>query len=690
MIRKIFVLVILTTLLFPIQVFAVTQGSDEVTLIKPSQGESVSGTFNVEWKIVDSDVNDPAYFIDIFNLSCNQSGGNIGRLLSSGATKNGNSYNYQWDTSKGEVSSSLQNQGNYCMRVCSILADGANVYSLCDKQSFVFTSGGQTQGNKPPVIDSTEDSFDLDLNEVFNHTISANDEDDDKLTFSFVSAPSFLSIHPESGKITGKPTEVGNIKFIVKVDDGRGGIATQEYILNIGVPGAKKDVEIKFPKSNSVVSAEDNTIEWEINSNIQVRTIVLSFSQNKSDWTELTRLDRNTGSYDWNINDLEPGEYYLRIQVTDTSNKLYEVVSEKFGVSDAVAVDQTEITDLSPSEGSVLSDKRPVISAKFNTPEGVTINTADVTFMLNERIDLTVCDITGNGITCNVVSELLDGQYKAYIELLDSNGSTIVKEWPFTVQTSSTGGVNISSGGVLQLVLIILAIGFVLIALPWSLYFFWKRRKSLPKEEPTQVIHPVGGTDVSTPTQTENAAPSEPHLPEVAITSQPESTPQPLENQTMQQTGTDTQAMPSEITPSSVQDQSQNFIGEQNIQNVNVPTQIAETHTDATNPDLTQSTPQVTTPVDSVNTHPNVEVSPSSTMPEPPKTLEPPAMYAKDTIPQWMQGTNEDVKPAKTEESETSEIENIVNETEVAEGARVYDPYGIALNSDEVQSNNDS
>lgn len=724
MIKKLLVLVLLTTILFPFEVIAVTQGSDEVTLTKPSQSEAISGTYTVQWRIVDSEVSDPAYFIDIFNLSCEQSGGNIGRLLGSGASKNGNEYTYQWDTSTGEVASSLQNQGNYCMRVCSILADGGNVYSLCDKQSFVFaSSGGQSQGNTPPVISTDEDSFDTSLNQVFSYKVNAVDPDNDQLTFSLVSSPNFLSIDSKTGEVSGMPTEVGNIKFIVKVDDGRGGIATQEFVLNVGVPGARKEIEFVFPDSGSVVSGDSNKIEWEVSSTIQARSVVLSYSQDRTDWNELTRLDRNTGFYEWNIDDVEPGEYYLRIQITDNSNKLFEVLSEKFSVSDAVAVEQTEITDLAPAEGSVLNDNRPVITAKFNTPQGVTIDPDDVTFMLNERIDTTVCDITESGITCNIVSELADDQYKAYIELVDSNGSTIVKEWPFTIQTASSGG-GVSSGNIFQLVIIILAVGFVLIALPWSLYFFLKRRKNVSSENQTTPITPVGTSDPANPQPqavTENVTnPTPSPLPVEVINpaeSQGDSLAQPDMQVSQMQNPATVQPVsqnqypptidPTSLTPEPLVNPAQsapnystnspyvypegNQISQQNPTlpgSYQAPQNIAPVQSQgAPQPNQNQTTTEPTQPVETGTPQsPTLSNVDNLGMPAP---VAPPAMYAQDDIPEWMQGTkDEEVRPVVAEETNASTMEHIVNESNILEGAKVYDPYGIALNSDEVQSNN--
>lgn len=695
--RKLILIIFVITLLFPLRSVAVTQGNDEVSLLKPSDGQSVSGNYSVEWKITDSDVVDPVYFIDVFNMSCDQSGGNLGRLINSGATKNGENYTYLWDTTSGNISSSLQNQGNYCMRVCAILAEGGSVYSLCDKQSFVFGSGGTSTTNSSPVIESVKEGFVLSLNQVFNYKVIATDPDSDTITFSLLNAPDFLTIDQSTGEISGKPTEVGDIKFIVKVDDGNDGITTEEFIMRVQVEGIKKEIEFSFPMSGSIVTGSNNEIKWKVSSGIQVKTIVLSFSQDREKWSELTRLDRDTSSYKWDIKDIDPGDYYLKVELTDTNNKLFEIISEKFNVSSTTAVSQTEITDLFPTEGTTINNNRPVISANFNTPEGVVIKPEDVKFTLNERIDLTVCQTLANSISCNVVSELMDGSYKAYIELKDSTGSTIVKEWPFTVKTADNkSSENVSSGiNTFQLIIIIFAIGFVLIVLPWSVYILLKRRKDSKSQtdkivdQPQGVIYPVGGPlavdnnssivpESSATTTNMPIAPIINNTPneQVFTSPAPESPVQsmnipvapvvsnistePIHNQVVMP--------PQSDIPLSTQTSFQGVpyqpeaIEQSNI--MSQPVQVPAV--DIPSPVITQELPVT----------------------EIPTPVEPPEMYQQDEIPQWLQTPkNENIQVAPVTDNGGGNItEDIVTKSDLIEGAKVYDPYGIALNSDEDQT----
>lgn len=695
--RKLILIIFVITFLFPLRSVAVTQGNDDVSLLKPFDGQSISGNYSVEWKITDSDVEDPAYFIDIFNMNCDQSGGNLGRLVNSGATKNGENYTYLWDTTSGNISSSLQNQGNYCMRVCAILAESSSVYSLCDKQSFVFSSGGTSTANSSPVIEPVKEGFVVSLNQVFNYKVIATDPDNNTITFSLLNAPGFLTIDQSTGEVSGKPTEVGDIKFIVKADDGNGGITTEEFIMRVQVEGIKKEIEFSFPISGSLVTGSNNEIKWKVSSGIQVKTIVLSFSQDRKEWSELTRLDRDTSSYKWDIKDIDPGEYYLKAELTDTNNKLFEIISEKFNISATTVVNQTEITNLFPTEGTTINNNRPVISANFNIPEGVVIKPEDVKFTLNERIDLTVCQTLVNSISCNVVSELIDGSYKAYIELKDSTGSTIVKEWPFTVKTADNkSSENVSSGiNTFQLIIIIFAIGFVLIVLPWSVYILLKRRKDSKSQtdkiadQPQGVIYPVGGplvVDNDLSIAPESSAITT-NIPIAPIISNPSNEPvftSPVSENPVQ--AMDIPVAPAVSNTSTEPIHTQVAVPSQSDTPLSTLTsfQGVPYQSETTGQSSVMSQPVQTPVVDVSNPVPTQEVL----VTEIPTPVEPPEMYQQDEIPQWLQTPkNENIQVAPVADTGGGNMmEDIVTKSDLIEGAKVYDPYGIALNSDENQT----
>ena len=689
MLKKYAILIIyLITLVFPVyKVEAVTQGSDEITIIKPTNSVVIRDTFDIEWRMVDADVDQPAYFLDVFNLSCGQAGGNIGRITNSGAIKNGNNYIYSWNTTTSSVGNSLQDQGNYCLRICGIFAEGGSVYSLCDKASFVF-SKQQSGTNKVPQIESLKEGLTVALNQSFNYTVKAKDPDGDTLIYSIVSGPDFVNIDSTTGEVTGRPNEVGDIKFIVKVDDGRGGIATEQFILNV-IREEVSEIKIIFPVSGSKITPENNEIKWEIQQGVQIKNLIISYSVDKSEWVEITRLDRNTQSYKWNLDDVDNGEYFLRMQLIDLTDKTVEITSGLFEVTDSEVVNSTTISDMNPAQGSVISETRPVISATIMTPEGVTITPENVKFTLNDRIDLTVCEIVDNKLTCEVISELSNGEYKAFIELSDSEGSTVLKEWTFVVNSNITGGDdlrgNFFNDNLIQLILIVIGIGFVLIALPWTLYAIIKRKRSRKDIEPLPINPVVSPTEqlnsipLATSTQSIIGAQevnySKPDLMPTSNVSN---------NDAVNPITTNEDILNTEITTNTDNTNQQNnsvlnepALPSQESKEINERT---ESETKVAEPLITETLQNSASPYtpDSpiIGTQ---EINETQSMPSIPKTVQP-GMYSGEDIPEWLNIKDTPAGPAPVP---SNNDEPNINKTDVLEGAKVFDPYGLALSSDD-------
>jgi hypothetical protein len=736
--------IIFLTLLFSVSVVS-AQSTDEVVLQKPTEGSTISNTYEIEWKIVDADIENPAYFIDVFNLACTQSGGNLGRITNSDATVENNIYTYSWDTKSGNLSNSLQSGGNYCMRVCGILADGGSVYSKCDKKSFVFSSE-VTGTNKPPVITPAGEGFKVTLNEIFNYKVVASDPDGDELKYSFLNAPDFLTIDSKTGQISGKPTEVGDIRFIVKVDDSKGGITTEEFILNIQLTNTEKEVVFEFPKTGSTVTPDNNIIKWKVKSGLVVKSITLSYSSDKDEWIEITKQDRDLGQYTWNISDIEDGEYFIRFLLVDQNNKLFEIFSDGFQVSSQGNVTETEITSLSPEEGSTINNNRPVISAEFRTPEGITIAVENIKFTLNDRIDLTLCDITASNLSCEIVGELSNETYTAFIELKDSSGATLIKEWKFNIdsdgqtdeETEDTGGITGSS---MQLILIIFAVGFLLIALPWSIYLIVKKRKNKTSEvtklPEDSVIHPI--TPI-TPEQTQPVIGSQgldmgQALNPNAISYQPNNTNlgYPIEPPIVNNNPQPSNMITDDIQPQQITNyppQSFNTAGPQTV-NVNnqgnpiesptpssenvqeIPTNsnlnnLADQNVNMNQNGLLQnpgfSEPEIVTPqipnanplwaMPTNNSQSQVVPTASTTSSLPnnatnnfdqPVVVEQPAMYRQEEIPAWLATDLPDTSKSEESNPSASTMDQVLTKTEIQEGSKVFDPYGLALKTDETE-----
>ena len=86
--------------------------------------------------------------------------------------------------------------------------------------------------NSPPSIVS-QAVTDVSVNEPYQYAVEAMDPDNDPLTFSLVTSPDGMTVDAASGVITWTPGNLGEFNVQVKVEDGRGGDASQSFTVTV-------------------------------------------------------------------------------------------------------------------------------------------------------------------------------------------------------------------------------------------------------------------------------------------------------------------------------------------------------------------------------------------------------------------------------------------------------------------------
>ncbi len=110
------------------------------------------------------------------------------------------------------------------------VSDGFNTVS----QSYVLTVANVLVINNAPVITSTAVTQ-VDENQAYSYQVTATDADGDTLTYSFTTAPSWLSVDTNTGLISGTaPTVSSDTDFdvTVQVSDGAD-VTSQTYVLTV-------------------------------------------------------------------------------------------------------------------------------------------------------------------------------------------------------------------------------------------------------------------------------------------------------------------------------------------------------------------------------------------------------------------------------------------------------------------------
>jgi hypothetical protein len=113
---------------------------------------------------------------------------------------------------------------------------GARTLSFYDPGGVPFTYHlvFLAQLNRPPQFTSTPNLEAL-VGHAYAYDATASDPDNDPLTFSLLSGPSGMTVDASTGAVTWSPAsrDVGNAAVALKVNDGHGGSAEQDFTLSV-------------------------------------------------------------------------------------------------------------------------------------------------------------------------------------------------------------------------------------------------------------------------------------------------------------------------------------------------------------------------------------------------------------------------------------------------------------------------
>ena len=143
-----------------------------------------------------------------------------------------------------------------------------------------FGNVRSTSENRSPLIIS--EPVTLTIPDVpYLYQIRATDANGDTLTYTLKNAPDGMAID-ENGLITWNPNAIGNNAVAIEVSDGKGGVATQNYILNV----IEVTIDTEVPQVNlgfsGTVFERGETINLQIQGfdNVGLADLDLSFAGN--------------------------------------------------------------------------------------------------------------------------------------------------------------------------------------------------------------------------------------------------------------------------------------------------------------------------------------------------------------------------------------------------------------------------
>ncbi|MCA2837876.1 MAG: putative Ig domain-containing protein, partial [Microcystis sp. M078S1] len=119
----------------------------------------------------------------------------------------------------------------------------------------------QPIANQAPVFTSTAPKT-AQIGQLLTYRATATDANNDRLTYSLLNQPEGMAVDAETGSLIWQPkqSQIGNNRVVLRVSDGKGGIATQEFFLN--TKGINTPPQII--SSPNTVTLINNTYSYEV------------------------------------------------------------------------------------------------------------------------------------------------------------------------------------------------------------------------------------------------------------------------------------------------------------------------------------------------------------------------------------------------------------------------------------------
>jgi len=114
--------------------------------------------------------------------------------------------------------------------------------SECDTAKATVTV---TEVNHDPEITSAPVTS-ATVGELYTYDVAATDDDGDPLRFSLMGAPAGMAIDQDTGMVTWTPDGEGDFPVVVKVNDNRGGSASQSFSISVSqIPTGNRPPELQ-------------------------------------------------------------------------------------------------------------------------------------------------------------------------------------------------------------------------------------------------------------------------------------------------------------------------------------------------------------------------------------------------------------------------------------------------------------
>ena len=172
-------------------------------------------------------------------------------------------------------------------------------------QSYKLTISAQK--NRTPTITSKPKTY-IAENTQYSYQATATDPDGDNLTWSLIKARDGIKIDSKTGLVSWTKTAIGSYPIVIGVSDQRGGVATQEYTLRVGLEANQAPQILSVPNTKSSLGAPYQYQLIAVDPDEDPLTYKITKAPNGATVS-------NTGLFTWNTPVL--GQHDIELTVTD-------------------------------------------------------------------------------------------------------------------------------------------------------------------------------------------------------------------------------------------------------------------------------------------------------------------------------------------------------------------------------------
>jgi fibro-slime domain-containing protein/RHS repeat-associated protein len=358
------------------------------TVIKVAAGD----TYRFQFKGLDPDSDPISYQIKSFN---GQTGNNPNTL---GVSIDANTGLLTWNTAG-------QALGFYSATVGVVDNKGAeNIQTF----TLELTNSITPAVNLAPVIASTPRKQ-TSVGETYIYQITATDPNSDPLTYSLINSPAGMSINNQ-GLLTWtpNPSQIGQSTIQIQVSDGRGGVTSQQFGLDVVSVGSIVNHSPEITSRPTFTTNLGKTYSYQlVGADSDNDTLIWSLDSAPIGMV----IDANTGILKWNPTSTQIGTHTIAVRLTDAYG-LYvgqEYTLKVNGVNTPPQIQSTPNTIgglNSPYKYQVKAVDTEGDTLKYSLgrrPQGMVVNsdtglitwTPNATQIGNQTIDVLVTDAQG-------------------------------------------------------------------------------------------------------------------------------------------------------------------------------------------------------------------------------------------------------------------------------------------------------